>query len=187
MTVNSLLLTLKDQTYKYFQNPNFWWCTGVDQPECYALISVDTGEVHMFTEKKAEVYKYWMKILELEEYHQLYEIDTMKFNEDLEQSVEELDPSLIYILGEGTNPYSGRGPLCPEFDWFSKYNINNASLFHIINECRLFKTKDEIDLMKNAAKVGCDAHIFIMKNIKPGMTETHIQTLFRVLNFLIYF
>lgn len=141
----------------------------------------------MFAEKMPDVYKFWMKILELEEYNQLYEIDSMRYTEELEKTVEEINPSLIYILGEGTNPYSGRGPLCPEFEWFSNYNVNRASLFNIINECRLFKTRDEINLMKNAAKVGCDAHIFVMKNIKPGMTETHIQTLFRVIQFFNFF
>ena len=131
-----------------------------------------------------------MKILELEEYHQLYEVDSVNYNNDIEKTIEKFNPSVIYILGEGTNPYSGRGPVCPNFEWFSNYTINRSSLFNVINECKLFKTHEEIELMKNAAKVGCDAHIFVMKNIKPGMNEAHMQTLFRVmflkLNLFIY-
>jgi Xaa-Pro aminopeptidase len=34
--------------------------------------------------------------------------------------------------------------------------------------------------MKNSAQICANAHVFVMKNIKPGMTETHVQTLFRV-------
>lgn len=121
-----------------------------------------------------------MKILDPEDYEQLFEIDSIHYDSELEQFVNEVDPSLIYIFGNDVNPYSKRSPLAPEFDWFSRFNINTSSLFNIINECRIRKTSDEIELMRNAAKVGCDAHMFVMKKIKPGMNEVHVQTLFRV-------
>lgn len=36
--------------------------------------------------------------------------------------------------------------------------------------------------MKHAAKTCCDAHIFVMKNIKPTHNEAHIGTMFRFLS-----
>lgn len=152
----------------------------MDQPRCHALIKVADASVHIFTEKQPDFLKYWMKILELPEYQENFEIDSIHYDSDLESFITEANPSVIYINGEGVNSYSGKSPLCPTFEWFSKFYINRGALYNIINEVKLKKSAEELELMKNSAAVGCNAHVFVMKNVKPGMTETHVQTLFRV-------
>jgi Xaa-Pro dipeptidase len=122
-----------------------------------------------------------MKILELEEYKENFEIDSIHYDSDLLDFVKQQEPAMLFINGEGKNSYSGKGPICPKFDWFSDYQINTADLYNVINETKVIKTEEEVDLMRNTAKVASNAHVFVMKNIKPGMTETHMQTLFRVL------
>jgi len=115
-----------------------------------------------------------MKILELPEYEENFEIDSIHYDTDIEAFIKELNPNVLYITGEGINSYSGRGPIFPEFEWFNQYTINRNALYPIINEVKV------TDLMKNSAEICANAHVFVMKNIKPGMNETHVQTLFRV-------
>lgn len=121
-----------------------------------------------------------MKILELPEYEQDYEIDTVHYDSDLESFLVDVNPSVIFVNGVGVNAYSGKSPLCPKFDWFSKFYINRSAMYNVINEVKLKKTAEEVALMRNSAEIGCNAHVFVLKNTKPGMTECHVQTLFRV-------
>ena len=109
-----------------------------------------------------------------------FEIDGIQWLSEMETFVREKNPDSIYVMDQGISPYSGKGPLTPEFDWFCDFEINRGSLYNVVNETRVKKTQEEVDLMKVAAKLGCDAHIFVMKNIKPGLNERHVQTMFRV-------
>ena len=168
----------------FVQDYRFWWCTGVDQPRCHALINVTDASVHIFTFKQPDSLKFWMKILELEEYEQNYEIDSIHYDEDIEAYIRELNPAQIFIEGEGVNSYSGKGPIPADFAWFSDFVINRRALYNVINEVKLIKSDEEIELMKNSARIAANAHVFIMKNLKPGMTEAHVQTLFRVRIFI---
>ena len=181
-TKNSKKLIFLDQTYRFFQEPSFWWTTGVDQPHCYALISVDNGETHLFAEKQPEVSKVWMTVLEVPDYLQQFEIDHAYYHEDLATKVKELDPKLLIISKGGKNPYSKVGPVYPDFPWMADYYVNGGHLYTILNEIRLRKTDEELVLIREAVKRGVDAHIFVMKNIKPGMNESHMQTLFRFMS-----
>jgi len=124
-----------------------------------------------------------MKILELNEYTEKFEIDTMNWLSEIETSVKAQNPNVIYVMDGAVSPYSGVGPLTPEFSWFTDVEINRGALYHVVNETRVKKSPEEIDLMRNAAKIGCDAHKFVMKNIKPGQNEVHVQTMFRVISF----
>lgn len=121
-----------------------------------------------------------MKILELPEYQDNFEIDSIHYDSDLQTFIKDQNPSILFINGEGINSYSGKGPVEPKFSWFSEFTVNRTALYNIINEVKVRKTQEEVELMKNSAQICANAHVFVMKNIKPGMTETHVQTLFRV-------
>ena len=160
--------------YTFVQDPNFWWCTGVDQPRCHALISVSDCSVHIFAEKQPDFLKFWMKILELPEYEENFEIDSVHYDSDIETFVSEKSPSVIYVNGVGENCYSGKGPLCAEFPWFKDFVVNRSALYNVINEVKVRKSEEEVELMRNSAQICANAHVFVMRNIKPGMTETHV-------------
>lgn len=105
ITLNSIrvLIIIVDQEYYFVQDHHFWWCTGVDQPRCHALINVGDGSVHIFTEKQPDFLKFWMKILELPEYQDNFEIDSIHYESDIQAFMKEQDPSVVYITGEGVN------------------------------------------------------------------------------------
>ena len=161
-----------DQTYTFSQDNSFWWATGVDQPGAYSLISLESGDCTIYIPKVEEFRKYWEKILELDEYTTLFQIAGAKYLTELETDISKADT--VYILGGGVNKYSDVGPLAPEFDWMFKYNINNTALYPCINEVKLKKSEDEILLLKEAARIGSEAHVFVLQNVKAGINESHI-------------
>lgn len=168
-----------DQTYRFAQDNKFMWATGVNQPQAYCLISVATGNCTIYTPKIEAFRKYWERIMEIEEYTQEFEIEASKELESLEADLTESKPDSIFILGGGVNRYSGKGPLAPDFEWLSKFSVNKTDLYPLYNELMVKKTSEEIQLMKEAARIGSGAHVFVMQNSRPGMNESHIQSLFR--------
>ena len=168
-----------DQQYEFHQDNKFWWATGVDQEGAYAVINTQTGKLSIYIPKAEEMRKFWERILELEEYFDLYQIDEAKYLEGLESDLVEQGVDKIFILGGGVNKYSGVGPLAPDFPWFSKFFINSTALYPTFNEVQLHKSPEEITLLREAARIGSLAHIFILQSVKPGINESHIQTLMR--------
>jgi len=167
-----------DQTYAFSQDNHFFWATGVDQPGAYSLINLSSGDCTIYTPKVEEIRKYWERIMEIEEYTQNFEIEGARFLEDLEADLKTKNPPVIYILG-GINKYSGRGPLVPNFPWLSQFKVDSSVLYPSLNEVKLIKSEDEIALLKEAARIGSEAHVYTMQNVRPGINETHIQTMHR--------
>lgn len=139
-----------------------WWTTGVDQPDCFSVIRVDTGEAHVFLPDHPYTKKFWEKVVEVEEYTQLYEVDTADIIPNLEKFVQDLNPSRIFITGDGVNPYSGVGPRTPDFEWLSNYIVNRSALYTLFNEVRLFKSDEEIRLLRESCRIGAEAHEFVL-------------------------
>jgi len=50
-----------------------------------------------------------------------------------------------------------------------------ASLEHILHEMRLFKSPEELKLMRRAADVSANAHVKAMQKCKPGLYEYQIE------------
>jgi len=49
----------------------------------------------------------------------------------------------------------------------------------VLHEQRLFKTADELDVMRRAASISAEAHVAAMKMASPGVNECEIDALFR--------
>lgn len=49
---------------------------------------------------------------------------------------------------------------------------------------RAIKSDYEIKLMREVAKISSEAHKYVMKNCKPGMTEFKLRELFKVKDYL---
>lgn len=168
-----------DQTYRFSQDNKFFWATGCDQPGAFSLISIANGDCVIYTPRIEEFRKYWERILEIHEYKENYEIEDSKELEQLEKDLTDSKVDTIYILGGDVNKYSGVGPLAPEFDWFSNFKVNSTDLYRLYNETMLKKSAEEIAMLREAARIGSEAHIFVLQNVKPEINEVHIQTLFR--------
>ncbi|MBS0193727.1 MAG: aminopeptidase P N-terminal domain-containing protein [Proteobacteria bacterium] len=48
-------------------------------------------------------------------------------------------------------------------------------LGHLLHELRLFKSRDELRLMRRAAEIAAQAHVIAMRTAKPGMFEYEVE------------
>src|SRR3990167_2824905 len=167
-----------DQTHPFSQDNTFWWATGIDQPDVYTLINIGDGTTRAYIPVIEAFRKYWERIMELEEYAENFELDATHFITDLEKHVSDAKPDTIYVL-DGTNIYSGKGALTAEFDWLKNFTVNTSALYPCVNEVKLKKSPEEIELLREAARIGSEAHVFVLQHAKPGVNESHLQTLFR--------
>jgi len=50
-----------------------------------------------------------------------------------------------------------------------------VALGHVLHDLRLYKTRDELRVMRKAARIAADAHLRAMRSAKPGMNEHEIE------------
>jgi len=50
-----------------------------------------------------------------------------------------------------------------------------VALGHVLHDLRLYKTRDELRVMRRAAKIAADAHLRAMRSVRPGMNEHEVE------------
>ena len=68
--------------------------------------------------------------------------------------------------------------LFPFLKGISEFTVDSSLLHPVIAECRVFKSKLEMDVMRYSAKVTCDAHKRVMKEIKAGLRVRNPKSFF---------
>jgi Xaa-Pro dipeptidase len=107
-----------------------------------------------------------------------YEVDEVRYVEDLDSVLsEELKAKTLYLL-HGKNTDSGNYSKIPHFAGIEKYKIDKEKLHPILSECRVIKSSLEIDLLKYVNKIASEAHKEVMRRIKPGMMEYQMEAIF---------
>jgi Xaa-Pro dipeptidase len=73
----------------------------------------------------------------------------------------------------GTNSDSGLTTMIPEEKWYSESGAKteNVTMHNVLSESRVYKNDDEMEIMRWASKITCEAHCNVMRNVKPGMRE----------------
>ena len=117
-------------------------------------------------------------------------MDCMEYVDNIGKILSEdgKSPKLLRLCGVNTD--SEKAVLCAEFDGekFNNKNVMNALLYDnifvsgisnfkiddnllypIITECRVIKTHMELDIIRYVTKVSADAHMMIMKKMRPGL------------------
>lgn len=80
---------------------------------------------------------------------------------------------------KGTNSDSNLETLEATFPGIDRFTVDNSLLHNHIAECRVLKTPQEIEIMRYTNKVSSEAHIEVMKSIRPGMTEYQLESIFK--------
>ena len=137
------------------------------------------------------------KIRSLDEWKELYGVDGgVYFDDTLEDFVE--GQVLNYcdarvLLMCGPNSDSGATYEAPSFSgvskgWpgeeghiprFSTAVVDKTTLFPILADCRVFKSRAEMALMEHVTMITSFAHAYVMRNVRPGMAEYQCESLFK--------
>lgn len=160
-----------DFEFPFRQESNFWYLTGVDEADYHLILDLRTETYHLFAPKRDEHYGVWHgRIKSKDDIQTLYEPDELHYDNELLTVLKNLNPNKIYCLNEEQAEYLE--------DLDRSFNVDSESLNDAITFCRTIKTEDELDLMREAARVNNIAHRKVMEAVKPGMYEYELKALF---------
>jgi len=160
-----------DYEFPFRQESNFWYLTGVDEPDYHMVLDLSTQTYHLFAPKRDAHFAVWHGFVKSKDDIQtLYEPGELHYDNELLSVLKELDPAMIYCLNEEQAEFLE--------DLDRSFQVDTESLVDAITYCRSIKTEDELDMMREAASVNNIAHRKTMEAIKPGMYEYEMKALF---------
>ncbi|KAK3781327.1 hypothetical protein RRG08_018954 [Elysia crispata] len=167
-----------DHELLFRQESYFHWAFGVEEPDFFGAIDVDTGRSILFPPNLPSSYAVWMgRLLTEDDFKNLYEVDEVHFSDKIADVLKAKNPSVLLTL-HGLNTDSGSYSMEAVFEGIAEFNVNNVHLHPEITECRVFKSDLELQALRYASKISSEAHIAVMKSVRPGMYEYQAESLF---------
>ncbi len=177
-----------DVNYEYHQDPNFYYLTGLREPNAVIIIfknpqkfdSIITNEI-IFMQDRNPKFEVWDgRRLGVKNASSYLGIKTAISNQDFATFEFNFDKlkGLFYITPEDDvrDDKTDKGDLHSMLKYFNQKieNVEHATsrkLPELMAILREIKQAEEIELMTKAINITCDAQIELMKALKPGMTE----------------
>lgn len=177
----------QDVEYRYRQDNDLYYLTGFPEPESLCLLSPnhDKEQFILFVRPRDKEKETWTgKRFGVEGVREHFGVDAAYTIDQLDEVLpghllaaekiyyglgrdERLNAKILDFVNQGRQqrPRLGRGPVSL---------IDPGDLLH---EMRLFKTAEEIDLMRCAVKASAAAHHAALHETRPGMYEYEIEAL----------
>lgn len=174
-----------DVDYMFRPDSDFYYLTGFNEPEAVLVLCPgrENGEFILFCREKDPEREIWDG--------RRYGLDgAMKhFGADDAFPFSDMGDILPRIMEDREKIYTNVGRY-PDFDtlvlgWLNSIKQRSRSgvhapyelvdLSHILHEQRLIKHKEEVAIMKQAAKISSAGHVRAMQQCKPGMMEYQVQ------------
>jgi len=175
----------RDVHYPYRQDSDFYYLTGFNEADALAVFipGREQGEYILFCREFDETKALW------EGAHAGLEGATKHYQADDSFPIDDLDEILPGMLENKAKVFYPMGK-DSELDhklleWINHIRRQSrsgimapgelVSLEHVLHEMRLFKSPEEIKLMRRAADVSARAHVRAMKACKPGLYEYQVE------------
>lgn len=175
----------RDVNYPFRQDSDFYYLTGFNEPDSLAVFipGRKQGEYILFCREFDEKKALW------EGAHAGLEGATKHYKADDSFPIDDLDDILPGMLEDKGKVYY---PIGRDSDldhnllvWINHIRSQSrtgvtapgelVSLEHILHEMRLFKSAEELKLMRRAADVSANAHVKAMQKCKPGLYEYQLE------------
>ena len=181
----SVYIRNRDVEFPFRPDSDFYYLTAYPEPEAVAVLIPDRvdGEYIIFCREKDEEMETWHgRRAGLEGACDIYGADDAFPIEDMDDILPGLiegHERIFYNMGQDQNfdhrvlnwvnqirDKSRTGVVAPE---------EFISLNHFLHDMRLYKSRNEIQLMRQAARISASAHKRAMQSCKPGMHEYQIE------------
>ncbi len=186
-----------DVDYVYAQNKNFYYLTGLEEPNSLLLIFKEpvtllhkTGTEFLFVQPRNPIREMWTgKILGADAVKEKYKIENV-FTHDLFTyttiDFSKIDSVLTTLYAENIlqKYYGGRGgvdPLSKMAQMIDSAIITQkkptaaSSITNIVRTLRSVKQPEEIAILEKVVAISVQGHNEVMKATKPNMTEYQAQ------------
>jgi len=175
----------RDTHYPYRQDSDLWYLTGFAEPDAVLVLVPGRahGEAILFCRERDPEREGW------DGPRSGPEGAVEQFGMDDAYPIADLDEILPGLLEGRSRVYYHFGRDA-EFDlkligWLNRVRAQVRlgaqppheflELGHLLDELRLFKSKDELRLMQRAADISVEAHATAMRAVRPGMHEFELQ------------
>lgn len=160
-----------DYEFPFRQESNFWYLTGVNEPDYEMILDLQSKEFHLFMPQRDAQYAVWNgRIVPREEVQERYRPDHLHSTRKLLHVLKELGPEKVYCLNED------QAEFLEQLD--SKLQVDVEALADAITWCRCIKTEWELDQMRRAAEINNLAHREVLKALRPGLYEYELKAVF---------
>jgi len=167
-----------DKEMLFRQESYFHWAFGVEEPDFYGAIHVKSGRGILFVPRLPDSYAVWMgKLQKCEDFKQKYLVNEVYYVDEISKALKDLKADPLLLLN-GLNTDSGKKSRPAAFDGIAEFKVNHDLLHREIVECRVVKTKAELEALRYTSKVSCEAHKEVMRRIRPGMKEYQMESIF---------
>jgi len=174
-----------DVEYAYRQDSDFYHLTGFGEPESVAVLipGREQAQYLLFVRDRDPTRESW-------DGRRAGPAGAVRtFGADDAFPIADMDEILPGLLENRTKVYYTMGAY-PEFDqrivaWVNGLRSQSrpgrvlppefVSLAHVLHDMRLFKSRNEIELMRESARIGARGHVRAMKACRPGLKEYEIM------------
>lgn len=174
-----------DVEYPFRQDSDFYYLTGFTEPEAVAVLvpGRDHGEYVMFVRERDPERETW------DGRRAGPEGATRDFGADDAFPIGDIDEILPGLLENRTAVYYTMG-VHQDFDqrvvgWVNSLRTQArngrhpphefVALDHVLHDMRLYKSRAELDLMREAARIAGNAHLRAMRFARPGRNEYEVM------------
>lgn len=174
-----------DATYSYRQHSDFYYLTGLEEPDAVMVLAPkrQEGEYILFNRSRDPDREIWDGPRAGQEgARKLYKADQAFVFNELPHMLPELlegRDTIHYPLGIHTEfdklILSGLGKVRSRIRGGAKMPDSFADITPTLHEMRVIKSKEEIDVIQKAVDISADAHIRAMSVCRPGMYEYELE------------
>ncbi|CAO2823348.1 unnamed protein product [Amaranthus hypochondriacus] len=171
-----------DHAELFRQESYFAYLFGVREPGFYGAIDISTGKSILFSPRLPAEYAVWLgEIKPASYFKERYMVSLVSFVDEMEEVLLNQyngeDKPLLFLL-HGLNTDSGNFSKPAEFKGIETFKTDLSTLHPVLTECRVIKSKLELDIIQYANDISSEAHVEVMRNTVVGMKEYQLESMF---------
>ncbi|EGI57233.1 Xaa-Pro dipeptidase [Acromyrmex echinatior] len=167
-----------DIYWPFRQESFFQWCFGVEEPDCYGAIDVNTSASILFVPRLPPEYAIWQgRLHTLDDFKERYGVDETHYTDEIASVLKEKSAQVLLTLN-GKNSDSKLTTRETIFDGIDEFRVDLEHLYPVICECRVIKSPQEIEVLRYVCKISSEAHKTIMRSMRPGIPEYKAEAWF---------
>lgn len=195
MKENSLLILFAgsapyrsaDQVYKFTPNRNFYYLTGIDEPNVIVtILKTDKEAIEtVYVEREDELMAKWVgRAISKDEASEVSGIKSTKYLDEFDSTISSyIDRRGISKIYLDLERQSINIPSTKAQDMANtlrvKYpHLKIKNIFHNIAKLRMVKNDREVELIQKAIGITKEGILAMAKNITPGMKEYEVEAYF---------
>lgn len=156
-----------DTVWDFKQESNFQYLFGVKEPGCFGIVTFEPPRSYLFIPRLPKEYAQWMGAIKPPQWFKdTYLVDDVFYVDELACILSEQLGVQKLLWYDFTNTDSGLALPRPKFTGDDNFKfVNGPLLAHTVNELRLIKSVEEIDILQYTNDVTSRAHIDTMLEI----------------------